>query len=78
MSEVEGDRMMASASLRNGLIVVLLTLGLAACGNARPFDYQPEADEMKPGAGLFSGKKGEFVIFGGSESPAEDRALPKN
>ena len=54
---------MAKASLRNGLIVVLVTLGLAACGKAKPFDYLPEADEMKPGHGLFSGENGEFTIF---------------
>ena len=57
---------MLNASLRNGLIVVLVSLGLAACGSAKPYDYQPEVDEMKPGAGLFSGKKGAFVIFGSS------------
>ena len=54
---------MAKASLRNGLIVVLVTLGLAACGNATPLDVVPEADEMKPGSGLFSGQDGEFVIY---------------
>ncbi len=64
--------MRANASLRNGLIVVLLTLGLAACGNAKPFEYQQEADEMKPGSGLFSGKKGKFVIFGSSGTKSEE------
>ena len=63
--------MIANASLRNGLIVVLLAL--AACGNAKPFEYQQEADEMKPGSGLFSGKKGKFVIFGSSETKPEGR-----
>ncbi len=63
---------MAKASLRKGLIVVLITLGLAACGKAKPFDYQPEADEMKPGSGLFSGKDGEFVIFGRSKTESEE------
>ncbi len=52
---------MAKASLR--MIVVLVTLGLAACGKATPFDYVHEADEMKPGSGLFSGEDGEFVIY---------------
>ncbi len=64
---------MAKASLRNGLIVVLVTLGLAACGKATPLDYVQEADEMKPGSGLFSGKKGKFVIFGSSETKPEGR-----
>ena len=45
--------MIANGSLRNGLIVVLLALGLAACGNATPFEYRQEAGEMKPGSGLF-------------------------
>ncbi len=63
---------MAKASLRNGLIVVLVTLGLAACGKAKPFDYVPEADEMKPGSGLFSGKKGEFFIFGSPGTRSEE------
>ncbi len=55
---------MTSNSLRNGLIVVLVALGLAACGSAKRFDYQATADEMRPGPGLFSGEDGEFVIFG--------------
>ena len=63
---------MAKASLRNGLIVVLVTLGLAACGQATRFDYVPEADEMKPGSGLCSGKKGEVFIFGRSKTGPEE------
>ena len=59
---------MAKASLRTGLIVVLVKLGLAVCGNAKPFNCRPEADEMKPGAGLFSGEDGKFVIFGRSKT----------
>ena len=55
---------MTSAPLRNGLIIVLVALGLAACGNVKQFDYEPVAGEMKPGAGLFSGDDGEFVIYG--------------
>ncbi len=65
--------MIANALLKNGLVVVLLAFGLAACGNAKPFEYQQEADEMKPGSGLFSGKKGKFVIFGSSETTPEGR-----
>ena len=55
---------MRSAPLRNGLIVVLVALGLAACGNVKRFDYEPVADEIKQGAGLFSGDDGEFFIYG--------------
>ncbi len=65
--------MIANTSLGNSLV---LALGLAACGNAKPFDYQQEADEMKPGSGLFSGKKGEFVIFGSSGTKSEEKKSP--
>ncbi|MEE8274599.1 MAG: hypothetical protein V3R88_07995 [Alphaproteobacteria bacterium] len=54
---------MENKFLTKGLIVVLAVLVLAACGTAKPFDYQPTADEMKPGGGLFSGDDGEFVIY---------------
>lgn len=54
---------MANNRLTKGVVVVLAALVLAACGSAKPFDYQPTADEMKPGGGLFSGDDGEFVIF---------------
>ena len=69
---------MVTASLRNGLIVVLVTLGLAACGKVTPFDYVPEADEMKPGSGLFSGKDGGFLIYGKPRAePAEQKPEAK-
>ncbi len=55
--------MMEQRRLTKGLIVALVALVLAACGGAKPFDYQPTADEMKPGGGLFSGDDGEFVIY---------------
>lgn len=58
---------MPKFSVKAGLIAVFLVLGLGlgACGGgAKPFDYQPAADEMKPGPGLFSGADGEFVIYG--------------
>ena len=54
-------------------VVVVFALGLAARGDARPFDYRREADEMKPGSGLFSGKQGEFVFFGSSATKPEQR-----
>jgi hypothetical protein len=40
--------------------VVILTL--AGC-HARPYDYEPAADEMKKGPGVFSGEDGEFTIY---------------
>jgi hypothetical protein len=45
------------------LLIFCLILGMVAC-SASPehFEYQPE-NESKPGPGLFSGEKGEFIIF---------------
>jgi hypothetical protein len=46
-----------------------LWFGLAAailmsCGaKGKPYDYQPTADEMKEGPGLFTGEEGEFAIY---------------
>jgi len=45
------------------LILVLAAGFVAACANVEPFDYQPTADELKPGPGLLSGEDGEFVIL---------------
>lgn len=67
---------MRSISLGYRLMVVFLALGLAACGNAKRFDYQPEAGEMKSGAGLFSGKKGGFALFGAAQHPP-GKSLPR-
>jgi hypothetical protein len=39
-----------------------LLLTLASC-NAKPFDYQPTAGEMKEGPGVFTGKDGELTIY---------------
>jgi len=44
-------------------------IGLAAailmgCGaKGKPYDYQPAADEMKEGPGVFTGEEGEFAIY---------------
>jgi hypothetical protein len=46
-----------------------LWIGLAAailigCGaKGKPYDYQPAADEMKEGPGLFTGEEGEFAVY---------------
>jgi len=46
-----------------------LWIGLAAamlmsCGaKGKPYDYQPTADEMKEGPGVFTGEEGEFTIY---------------
>lgn len=42
-------------------LIVLAALLLAACGEVRPFT-PPATGEIPPGPGLFTGKKGEFVI----------------
>ncbi len=49
--------------LRAGLLVTVLALALSVCGAIKPFDYQPTADEIKPGSGLFSGDDGAFEIY---------------
>lgn len=66
---------MANNRLTKSVVVVLAALVLAACGSAKPFDYQPTADEMMPGGGLFSGDDGEFVIYG--SSPAGPGSPPE-
>jgi hypothetical protein len=46
-------------------IALLISLGIIAllgC-NAKPFDYQPTAGEMKEGPGVFTGKDGELTIY---------------
>ncbi len=42
----------------------LLLLFLTGCEGAKPFKYQPSS-EIPEGPGLFTGKKGKFVIIGG-------------
>ncbi len=40
----------------------LLIFALAGC-NAKPYDYEPTAGEMKPGPGAFTGESGELTIY---------------
>jgi hypothetical protein len=61
---------------RTILLMFCLIFGMAACSaSPQPFEYQPD-NELKPGPGLFSGEKGEFVIFRRPEKkdPEEDPA----
>ena len=44
--------------LAAGLVIVTLV----GC-HAKPYDYEPTAGEMKPGAGVFSGEDGELTIY---------------
>jgi len=46
-------------------IALLISLGIIAlfgC-NAKPFDYQPTAGEMKPGPGVFTGEEGKLTVY---------------
>jgi hypothetical protein len=47
-----------------GLGALLSLLFLPGCEGAKPFKYQPSS-EIPEGPGLFTGKKGKFVIIGG-------------
>lgn len=52
----------------------LLGLSLVGCGSYEPFE-PPATDDIRPGAGLFSGESGEFVIYrGGGSAPGRSRA----
>ena len=46
----------------NYLLLMLATCILISC-NAKPYDYQPTANEMKEGGGLFTGEDGEATIY---------------
>ena len=64
--------------MRRTLQAALLAAGclsVAACGFA-PMDL-PDNSGMKPGPGLFTGKDGEFVIYGGPRArPASPEEPP--
>ena len=49
---------------------LLASLSLVACEGGKPFHYQPSSD-IPDGPGLFSGKKGKFVVIGddGKDEP---------
>ena len=55
--------------LLSGMVFILL----AGC-NAKPFDYQPTAGEMKEGPGVFTGEDGELTIY----DSKKDGAFPKD
>jgi len=44
------------------VLISLAILALLGC-NAKPFDYQPTAGEMKQGEGLLTGEDGELTIY---------------
>lgn len=49
------------------LPTALLMVALSACGNVTPIDYT-EPHDIQPGPGLFSGKDGDFVLYGEREA----------
>ncbi len=57
-----------------GLAIGLVALFLSACGPASPYVIdQPQPDEIPPGPGLFTGKDGEYVLWGSSKSEEEEQ-----
>jgi hypothetical protein len=44
------------------VIIIVLTVSWMGCGTVKPFEYT-DPSETKKGAGLISGKKGEFILF---------------
>jgi hypothetical protein len=44
------------------LLICLAIMALVGC-NAKPFDYQPTAGEMKQGPGVLTGEDGELTIY---------------
>lgn len=47
-----------------GVVLVIVGLGLAACGRMQPFTPHT-ASAIPDGPGLFTGKAGAFYILGG-------------
>jgi len=52
------------------LIALTACALLAACA-AEPVPYQPVADEIRAGAGLFSGPEGVFVLWKQDAKPSQ-------
>ena len=44
------------------LLISLALVAILGC-NAKPYDYQPTAGEMKQGPGLLTGEDGELTIY---------------
>ncbi len=71
------NRSLAATRLAAALAAALaLAAPLSACGLHQDIEEQ-EADPMKPGPGLFSGKDGVFTVYqggGGDAAGDEDKA----
>jgi hypothetical protein len=67
------NRSFAATRLAAALAAVLaLAAPIAACGLHQDIEEQ-EADPMKPGPGLFSGKDGVFTVYPGGGGDAADK-----
>jgi hypothetical protein len=69
--------------MTKNMIIKLAVVGLSllvgfgfivGCSSMEPYDYQNEADEMKPGPGLLTGEDGEAVLF---RIPADSKEKPQ-
>ena len=58
---------------RMALLISLAIMALLGC-NAKPYDYQPTAGEMKEGPGVLTGEDGQFTIYDSKKGGA----FPKN
>ncbi len=60
---------------RGASVALILALGIGGlmggCADVQPLDYRP-VDQIKPGPGLLTGDKGEFVLYGSSEKSVLD------
>lgn len=65
-----GEHMMWRRFSSSMLLTALLLVALSACGNVKPIDYT-EPHDIQPGPGLFSGKHGDFVLFGDRKPASE-------
>lgn len=58
--------------IKNYLLSILFLTLLIGCGG-KPYEYQ-DANEVKPGPGLFSGDEGELYLIKAKEKKDEDEA----
>ena len=55
------------------LLLLALSVLLVACGEMQPGSQPRNARELQPGAGLFSGAAGEFVLIRPSTAETQDQ-----
>ena len=57
------------------LVVSVVLSAAVGCAGGKAYDYQPTADEMKPGPGVFTGESGELTVYDSKKGglfPKED------